>query len=61
MVFARRRSGSHGTYQSYPPDLLVFGEIVAESKATKAMRPAHHGPMCNDMRISTKQIGSQIN
>ena len=45
----------------YQPDLLVFGEIVVELKAVKAITPEHEAQLFNYMRISGKQVGYLIN
>ena len=45
----------------YRPDLLVFGEIVAELKAVKTLAPEHEAQLFNYMRISQKRVGYLIN
>jgi GxxExxY protein len=45
----------------YRPDLLVFGEIVVELKAVKALAPEHEAQLFNYMRISKKKVGYLIN
>jgi len=46
---------------AYHPDLLAFGEIVAELKAVKALTTEHEAQLFNYMRISKKQVGYLIN
>ena len=41
----------------YPPDLLVFGEIVVELKAVTSLAPEHVAQLFNYLRISKKKIG----
>jgi GxxExxY protein len=45
----------------YQPDLLVFGEIVVELKAVKALAPEHEAQLFNYLRISKKKVGYLIN
>jgi GxxExxY protein len=45
----------------YRPDLLVFGEIIAELKAVKTLAPEHEAQLFNYMRISKKKVGYLIN
>jgi GxxExxY protein len=45
----------------YNPDLLVFGQIVVELKAVKALAPEHEAQLFNYLRISKKQVGYLIN
>jgi len=45
----------------YQPDLLVFGQIVVELKAVKALAPEHEAQLFNYLRISKKQVGYLIN
>ncbi len=45
----------------YVPDLLVFGEIIVELKAAKALAPEHEAQLFNYMRISGKRVGYLIN
>ena len=45
----------------YRPDLLVFGEIVAELKAVTALAPEHEAQLFNYLRIRKKKVGYLIN
>lgn len=45
----------------YQPDLLVFGEIVVELKAVKAIASEHEAQLFNYLRISKKHVGYLIN
>lgn len=45
----------------YQPDLLVFGEIVVELKAGKAIASEHDAQLFNYLRISKKHVGYLIN
>ena len=45
----------------YQPDLLVFGEIVIELKAVKAIASEHEAQLFNYLRISKKRVGYLIN
>ena len=45
----------------YRPDLLVFGEIILELKAVKALASEHEAQLFNYMRISNKKVGYLIN
>lgn len=45
----------------YQPDLLVFGQIVVELKAVKALASEHEAQLFNYLRISKKQVGYLIN
>lgn len=45
----------------YNPDLLVFGQIVVELKAVKALAPEHEAQLFNYLRISKKSVGYLIN
>ncbi len=45
----------------YRPDLLVFGEVIAELKATKDLCSEHEAQLFNYMRIARKQVGYLIN
>ena len=45
----------------YQPDLLVFGEVVVELKAVKALAAEHEAQLFNYMRISGKRVGYLIN
>lgn len=42
-------------------NVLVFGQIVVELKAVKALAPDHQAQWFNDLRISKKQVGYLIN
>jgi GxxExxY protein len=45
----------------YIPDLLVFGEIVAELKTVNALTPEHEQQLLNYMHITRKAVGYLIN
>ncbi len=45
----------------YQPDLLVFGEVVVELKAVKAIASEHEAQLFNYLRISKKYVGYLIN
>jgi GxxExxY protein len=45
----------------YQPDLLVFGEVVVELKAVKAIAAEHEAQLFNYMRISGTRVGYLIN
>ncbi len=45
----------------YQPDLLVYGSIVVELKAAKAIVPEFEAQLFNYMHISMKQVGYLIN
>ncbi len=51
----------HKLSTKYQPDLLVFGEIVVELKAVKALAPEHEAQLFNYMRIFRKKVGYLIN
>jgi len=45
----------------YIPDLYVFGEIVVELKAVKALLPEHEAQLFNYMRLTQKRVGYLVN
>jgi GxxExxY protein len=45
----------------YIPDLLVFGEIVAELKSVKELCSDHEAQVFNYMRIARKRVGYLVN
>ncbi len=47
--------------KTYVPDLFVFGEIVAELKAVKALLPEHEAQLVNYLRITRKAVGYLVN
>ena len=51
----------HVLKAKYRPDLVVFGEIVVELKATKEICSDHEAQLFNYMRISKKRVGYLIN
>ncbi|WPJ94621.1 GxxExxY protein [Coraliomargarita algicola] len=51
----------HKLKKTYIPDLLVYGEIVTELKATKALTPEHEQQLLNYMHITRKAVGYLIN
>lgn len=51
----------HKLSTKYQPDLLVYGEIVVELKAVKALCSEHEAQLFNYLRISGKRVGYLIN
>jgi len=51
----------HRLKKRYIPDLLVFGEIVAELKTVNALTPEHEQQLLNYMHITRKAVGYLIN
>ena len=51
----------HRLKKKYIPDLLVYGEIVTELKANKALDPGNEQQLLNYMHISKKAAGYLIN
>ena len=45
----------------YVPDLLVFGEILAELKSVSQLLPEHEAQLVNYMRITKRPLGYLIN
>ena len=45
----------------YIPDLLVFGEILAELKSVSQLLPEHEAQLVNYMRITKRPLGYLIN
>lgn len=45
----------------YCPDLLVYGQIVVELKATAALTTDHEAQLFNYMRIARRQVGYLLN
>jgi len=45
----------------YIPDLVVFGEIVAELKAVSQLLPEHEAQLINYLRLTRKPIGYLLN
>ena len=45
----------------YIPDLIVFGEIIAELKAVSQLLPEHHAQLINYLRLTRKPIGYLLN
>ena len=45
----------------YIPDLILFGQIVAELKAIKDLAPEHEAQLINYMRITKRPVGYLIN
>jgi GxxExxY protein len=56
-VFYKR----HLLKKTYVPDLLVFGEVVAELKSVKALNREHERQLLNYLRITKKAVGYLIN
>ena len=51
----------HRLEKTYVPDLLAFGEIVAELKSVKALTAEHERQLINYLRITKKAVGYLIN
>ena len=51
----------HLLKKKYVPDLLVFGEVVAELKSVKALNSEHERQLLNYLRITKKAVGYLIN
>lgn len=47
--------------KKYRPDLLVFGEIVVELKAVKALCADHEAQLLNYLKGTGKRVGYLIN
>ena len=45
----------------YVPDLVVFGEIIAELKAVSKLLPEHEAQLINYLRLTRKRVGYLIN
>lgn len=45
----------------YQPDLIVYGEIVAELKAVKELANEHLAQLFNYLRVSRRRVGYLIN
>ncbi len=46
---------------NYKPDLVVFGEIVAELKAVSVLIAEHEAQLINYLRIARRPVGYLIN
>jgi GxxExxY protein len=51
----------HRLKKTYIPDLHVYGEIVVELKALKALTSEHEQQLLNYMHITRKAVGYLIN
>lgn len=51
----------HKLKKFYIPDLLVYGEIVTELKATRQILPEHEQQLLNYMHLTKKAVGYLIN
>ena len=51
----------HLLNKRYIPDLQVFGEIVVELKAAKALTVEHEQQLLNYMHITKKAVGYLVN
>jgi GxxExxY protein len=51
----------HLLNKRYIPDLHVYGELVVEIKAVKALTPEHEQQLLNYMHITKKAVGYLIN
>jgi GxxExxY protein len=47
--------------KKYRPDFLVFGEIVVELKAVKALCAEHEAQLLNYLKATGKRVGYLIN
>jgi GxxExxY protein len=47
--------------KKYRPDLLVFGDIIVELKAVKALCPEHEAQLLNYLKATGKRVGYLIN
>jgi GxxExxY protein len=45
----------------YEADLIVFGEIIVELKAVKALAPEHEAQLINYLRATKKRVGYLVN
>jgi GxxExxY protein len=45
----------------YVADFLVYGEIIVELKAARAIAPEHEAQLLNELRATNKRIGYVIN
>ena len=45
----------------YVADFLVYGEIVVELKAARAIAPEHEAQLLNELRATNKRVGYVIN
>jgi GxxExxY protein len=45
----------------YVADFLVFGEIVVELKACRALAPEHEAQHINELRATNKRVGYLLN
>ena len=47
--------------KKYRADLLVFGDIIVELKAVKALCPEHEAQLLNYLKATGKRVGYLIN
>jgi GxxExxY protein len=47
--------------KSYRPDMLVFGEIVVELKAVRALASEHEAQLLTYLRATRKRVGYLVN
>jgi len=52
---------NHQLVTRYKPDLLVFGGIVVELKATAELLPEHEAQLFNYLRVSRHTVGYLVN
>ena len=45
----------------YVADFLVYGEIIVELKAARAIAPEHEAQLLNELRATNKRVGYVIN
>jgi GxxExxY protein len=47
--------------QTYEPDLICYGQIIVELKATKAIAPEHRAQLLNYLKATGLRLGLLIN
>ena len=47
--------------QTYKPDLICYGKIIVELKATKEIAPEHQAQMLNYLKITSMELGLLVN
>jgi GxxExxY protein len=51
----------HELAKRYVPDLFVFGNIIVELKAVRALLPEHEAQLINYLRLTRQPVGYLIN
>ena len=51
----------HELAKRYVPDLFVFGNIIVELKAVRALLPEHEAQLVNYLRLTRQPVGYLIN